>query len=157
MQWKRGLFSRSFSFLRKHEQHADKIETRSKYIIFCIKQLWKNIRGFPGSLDGKESACNAVDLGSIPGVGRFPWRREWQHTPVLLPGEFCGQRSLGGLQSMGSQRVGLNWVTNTVATANSQYLSLNKMDVLKIGFKSWGIYQMKLYQHKMKQLVASLN
>ena len=154
MQWKRGLFSRSFSFLRKHEQHADKIETRSKYIIFCIKQLWKNIRGFPGSLDGKESACNAVDLGSIPGVGRFPWRREWQHTPVLLPGEFCGQRSLGGYSPWDRKE---SDSTNPVATANSQYLSLNKMDVLKIRFKSWGIYQMKLYQHKMKQLVASLN
>ena len=28
--------------------------------------------GFPGGLDGKESACNAGDLGSIPGLGRSP-------------------------------------------------------------------------------------
>ena len=28
--------------------------------------------GFPGSSDGKESACNAGDLGSIPGLGRSP-------------------------------------------------------------------------------------
>ena len=28
--------------------------------------------GFPGGSDGKESACNATDLGSIPGLGRFP-------------------------------------------------------------------------------------
>ena len=28
--------------------------------------------GFPGGLDGKESACNAGDLGSIPGSGRSP-------------------------------------------------------------------------------------
>ena len=27
---------------------------------------------FPGDLDGKESACNAGDLGLIPGLGRFP-------------------------------------------------------------------------------------
>ena len=27
-------------------------------------------KGFPGGLDGKESACNAGDLGSIPGSGR---------------------------------------------------------------------------------------
>ena len=32
--------------------------------------------GFPGGLDGTESACNAGDLGSIPELGRFPWRRE---------------------------------------------------------------------------------
>ena len=30
------------------------------------------IMGFPGGLDGKESACNAGDLGSIPVSGRFP-------------------------------------------------------------------------------------
>ena len=36
-------------------------------------------------LDGKESACNAGDPGSIPGMGRFPWRREWLPTPVFLP------------------------------------------------------------------------
>ena len=28
--------------------------------------------GFPGGLDGKESACSARDLGSIPGLGRLP-------------------------------------------------------------------------------------
>ena len=27
--------------------------------------------GFPGGLDGKASACNSGDLGSIPGLGRF--------------------------------------------------------------------------------------
>ena len=28
--------------------------------------------GFPGASDGKESACNVGDLGSIPGLGRSP-------------------------------------------------------------------------------------
>ena len=49
---------------------------------------------FPGGSDGKESACNAGDLGSIPGLGRFPWRKERLPTPVFLPREFHGQRSL---------------------------------------------------------------
>jgi len=31
-----------------------------------------------------------------PWVGKIPWRREWQPTPVFLPGEFHGQRSLSG-------------------------------------------------------------
>ena len=30
----------------------------------------------------------------MPGLGRFPWRREWLPTPVFWPGEFQGQRSL---------------------------------------------------------------
>ena len=42
----------------------------------------------PGGSDGKESACQAGDLGLIHESGRFPWRRKWQPTPVFLPGEF---------------------------------------------------------------------
>ena len=38
--------------------------------------------------------ANAGDLGSIPGVGKIPWRRKWQPTPVSLPGQGHGQRSL---------------------------------------------------------------
>ena len=28
--------------------------------------------------------------------GKIPWKREWQPTPIFLPGEFHGQRSLAG-------------------------------------------------------------
>ena len=38
----------------------------------------------------KKSACNVGDLGLIPGLGRFPWRRERLPTSVFLPGEFHG-------------------------------------------------------------------
>ena len=38
------------------------------------------LQGFPGSSDGKESTCNARDLGSIPGLGRFPG--EGKGTPL---------------------------------------------------------------------------
>ena len=31
-----------------------------------------------------------------PWVGKVPWRRKWQHTPVSLPGKCHGQRSLVG-------------------------------------------------------------
>ena len=31
-----------------------------------------------------------------PWVGKIPWRRAWQPTPVFLPGESDGQRSLAG-------------------------------------------------------------
>ena len=59
--------------------------------------------GFPGGSDGKESACNVGDLASIPGLGRFPWRRAWQLTLVFLSGEFPWTGEPGRLQSMGSQ------------------------------------------------------
>ena len=48
---------------------------------------------------GKESACNAGDTGhagSIPGSVRYPGGGKWQPTPVFLPGESHGQRSLAG-------------------------------------------------------------
>ena len=38
-------------------------------------------------------------------VEKIPWRREWQPTPVFLPGEYPWMEETGGLQSMGSQRV----------------------------------------------------
>ena len=38
-------------------------------------------------------------------VRQMPWRGKWKPTPVFLPGESHGQRSLGGLQSVGLQRV----------------------------------------------------
>ena len=51
--------------------------------------------------------------GFNSGIGKIPWRREWQPTPVFLPGESHGQRSLADYQSMGSHKVGHNWATNT--------------------------------------------
>ena len=60
-------------------------------------------KGCPGGSDGKESAFNAGD--QVQSLGwEDPWRREWLPTPVFLPGEFHGQTSLGGVQSMGSQK-----------------------------------------------------
>ena len=39
--------------------------------------------------------------GFNPWVGKIPWRREWLPTPVYLPGEFYGQRSLAGYSPWG--------------------------------------------------------
>ena len=61
---------------------------------------------FPDSSASKESAFNAGhtgDTGSIPGSGSFLWRRKWQPTPVLLPREPCGQRSLAATVHGASQ------------------------------------------------------
>ena len=63
--------------------------------------------GFPGGSDGKESACIAGDLGSIPGLGIFPGGGHGNplHYPYL---ESPSSEEPGGLQSMGSQRVRLD-------------------------------------------------
>ena len=72
---------------------------------FVIERNCRAMLGFFGGSDGKESTCNAGDLGSIPGLGRFPWRRALQPTLVFLPGESPWTEVPGRPQSMGSQRV----------------------------------------------------
>jgi len=51
-----------------------------------------------------DKAGDIRDAGWIP-VGKIPWRRAWQPTPILWPGESPWTEEPGGLQSMGSQRV----------------------------------------------------
>jgi len=46
-----------------------------------------DLRGFPSGSDGKESVCQCRRCMFDPWVGKIPWRREWQPTPVFLPGE----------------------------------------------------------------------
>ena len=64
-----------------------------------------DILGFSGGSDGKESACNTGDLGSIPGWERSPG--EGNSYPLqYLAWRIPRTEEPGGLQSMGSQRVG---------------------------------------------------
>ena len=54
------------------------------------KTMCCNPRGF-----GEDLYSNMGDLGSIPGLGKIPWRRKWQPTPVFLPGESHGRNLVG--------------------------------------------------------------
>ena len=47
-------------------------------------------------------------------IGKIPWRKKWQPTPILLPGESHGHEEPRRLQSVGSQRVGHNWGTKAL-------------------------------------------
>ena len=76
------------------------------------EEIFRTANPFCGGSDGRESACNAGDPGSIPELGWCPgeangnplsilaWRTPWMEEP-------------GGLQSMELQRAGYNWVTFT--------------------------------------------
>ena len=75
--------------------------------------------GFPGGASGKEPACQGRRCERCkfsPWMRKIPWRRAWQPTPVLLPGEspwteelgrvyfswkFLGQRTLVGYSPKG--------------------------------------------------------
>ena len=61
----------------------------------CI-HLCNYANGLPKWLSGKESACQSRRLGFHSWVGKIPWRRKWQLTPVFLPQETHGQRTVVG-------------------------------------------------------------
>ena len=76
----------------------------------CQPLLWlyylpKDTGSFFGSSDSKEAAyCQCrrhKRTGFHPLVGTIPWRREWQSTPVFLPGEFKTQRRLSSYPPWG--------------------------------------------------------
>ena len=102
-------------------------------IIF--KNMWKNMKNIlsypkqnssidwrysgenderPWWLSGKASACQSRDIrhrGFDPWAKKVPWRRKWQPSPAFLPGKPYAKRSLAGLHSTGSQKVGHNLAT----------------------------------------------
>ena len=65
------------------------------------------------------------DPGFDPWVGTLPWRREWQPTPVFLPGEFHGQRSVVGYCPWGHKESDMTEHAGTVLrkikSENSRY------------------------------------
>ena len=97
-------------------------------VIDCINKF---IYAFhPGGSDGKESACSAGDPGLIPGSGRSPGEGNGYPTPVFLPGEFHGQRSLVGYSPWGCEESDMtelltlsllfSFMHSTVYTAESE-------------------------------------
>ena len=90
-------------------------------LFFPHSLLFDNFHCFPnfsfpsGSFSRICQQCRT--LGFNLWFGNIPWRRERLPTPVFLPGEFHGQKSLSmgssGLQSMESQRLGYTEGVNT--------------------------------------------
>ena len=63
------------------------------------REFRKGCVGFPGGSSGKEPTCQCRRLKRRrldPWDRKTPWRRAWQPSPIFLPGEPHGQRSLVG-------------------------------------------------------------
>ena len=88
----------------------------------------------------KNLPANAGDIstlgstsGPIQGIGKIPWRRKWQLTPVFLLGKSHGQRSLAGYSPWGCKRVQYDLAKNNNNDKSSarhiidaQYMFLSK-------------------------------
>ena len=71
MSWAISAVDKSFTFVCLAilgKRRASTLEIRSRWYL----KTTHDFRGFPGSSDSKESACNGGDSGLIPGSGRFP-------------------------------------------------------------------------------------
>ena len=76
------------------------------------------VLGLPRWHSGKESACQCRSHrrhGFNPWVGKIPWRRGWQPTPVFLPGESHGQRGLAGYSPWDCKELSMTEHTHTQA------------------------------------------
>ena len=80
-------------------------QTRFLCVLFCVIQdpfqvhilhLAIMFPGLPRWLSGKEPSCQCRRRGFHLWVGKIPWRRKWQPTPVFLPGKSHGQRRWTG-------------------------------------------------------------
>ena len=74
--------------------------------------------GLPRWLSGKESTCQCRGCVVDPWLGKTPWNRKWQPTPVFLPGKFHGQRNLVGCSPWGHERVSHDLVQQNSILAN---------------------------------------
>ena len=85
-------------------------------------------KSFPVGLVVKNPPANAGDMGLIPRSG-IPWRRKWQLTPVYLPGESHGQRSLAGYSPWGPKRV-----RHDLVTKQQQLIDNNSHHLLNVDY-----------------------
>ena len=73
------------------------------YLVLLNIYFWIYIGSY-----GNSALCSVGDQGLFdPCVGKILWRRKWQPTPVFLPGEFHGQRSLVGYSPWGQKEPGM--------------------------------------------------
>ena len=97
----------------------------SLYHFACLHAIALIIYGFPGSTSGKNPPASTEDLrdmSSIPGLGRSSGGRH--RNPLQLGWRIPWTEEPGGLQYMGSQRVGHNWRDLPCMTENILFASL---------------------------------
>ena len=80
-------------------KESDTTEQLTFSLFTFAQPLGPRYWALPGGASGSEPSCQSrrhKRRGFSPWVGKIPWRRKWQPTPVFLPGESHGQRSLAG-------------------------------------------------------------
>ena len=102
------------------------------HIWWLFQKTLVALGGFPGGTSGKEPACQCRRHkrgGFDPCVGKIPWRRARQPTPVFLPGESHGQRSLVGYSPWVCKESDTTEATLHACTCGTEVLVLHNIKV----------------------------
>ena len=115
------IWYRVIAYNRKEDEKEYIYSVIYIYMYIDVYRYVYITEGFPGGSVVKESACQETWFD--PWVGKIPWRREWQLTPVFLTGKSHRQRRLVGLESMGSQK-NMTWLSDytTTHSPNTSYM-----------------------------------
>ena len=97
---------------------------RSSGILKFNERSWiidnsKELQGLTGGASGKEPICQFRRHKTCefkPWVGKIPWKRKWQPTPVFLPGESHGQSNLAGYGPWGNKESDMTEATQNART-----------------------------------------
>ena len=81
---------------------------------------------FPRWLSGKESTSQVGDAGVDPWVRKISGKRNWQSTPIFLPGKSQGQRSLAGYSPWGHKELDITEHANTFTSARLDHKGLEQ-------------------------------
>ena len=107
-----GIFSTKFIVITSGERDREGSERIQGSLWLYLQDFLKKVMEKQESHLGVHTASFYKE-GNLATSIKVTWRRHWWPTPVLLPGDAHGQRSLiGCMQSMGSQRVDRNWATS---------------------------------------------
>ena len=139
-----------------------KVNKMPKYSDSNLTEVLTGSRGFPGGSDGKESTSNAGDLSSIPGSGRFPLEKGMATHISILAWRIPWAEEPGGLQPMGSLRVGMterlpfNLSRSCIGEGNGDPLHCSCLENPRDRGACWAaVYGVAQSQTRLKRLGSS--
>ena len=121
----------SFQYSPRSQWITPSYEIFLKRCILMNKYFWQHIiyiQGFSGGTSCNETTCQCRShkrTGFVPWVGNIPWKRAWQSTPVFLPGESHGLRTLAGYSPQGHKESNMTEVNQHTCT---QYIFMNSLE-----------------------------
>ena len=96
------------TLLYRRKQHNIVNQLYSNFKRFFLSRALQ-LQGFSGGTSGKESTCQCRRPEFSPWMGKIPWGRKYQPSPIFLPGEFLVQESLDRYSSWCHKSVRHNW------------------------------------------------